>query len=222
MGFCKDFRGVYQVADWKRLSWLDHGFGTAAAGFWRGGDGIATLKQIHSDAVVRVREQRGCLGQGDALVTSESEVFLMIRTADCVPVLLVDRLRRVVGAVHAGWRGTAAEIVLKTVRRMELEFGVRTADLEVAIGPSIGECCYEVGADVGSKFERWNPEFANGTEPVHLDLVDVNRRQLEEAGVREIAVLGMCTRCGGEEFESYRRDKEKSGRMVSGVAMIGE
>jgi hypothetical protein len=98
--------------------------------------------------------------QGDALLTSQPGLLLAVQTADCVPILLADPARRAVAAVHAGWRGTLARVVAKTVGRMRLEFGTRPADIVAAIGPAIGRCCYEVGPEVAQAFLAQFPAAA--------------------------------------------------------------
>ena len=169
---------------------------------------MASLKQVHS-GVVLMAEQAGCRGEGDALVTGRAEVPVSIRTADCYPILLADERNRAVAAVHAGWRGTAAGIVTRTLAEMHVRFGTEAADLHVAIGPGIGVCCYDVDVEVARQF---------GLEKAgRIDLAEANRRQLVDAGVAEgrIEVVGGCTKCDAHLFHSFRRDQERAGRMVS-------
>jgi len=168
---------------------------------------MASLKQVHS-SIVHVADRIGLIGEGDALITNQPGIGVSVRTADCLPILLVDSRRRVVAAVHAGWRGTAAGIVSGTIREMSVRFGTEPAEIFAAIGPGIGECCYQVGADVAEQF---------GKQAGHLDLVDLNRRQLMSSGVdsAHVDLLNVCTFCDVARFHSYRRDKERAGRMVS-------
>jgi hypothetical protein len=188
------------------LKWLHHGFGTRADSIPQ--ESMANLKQIHS-GIVLLGEQIGCAGEGDALVTSRAGVSVSVRTADCYPILLADDRNRTVAAVHAGWRGTAAHIVVRALEEMQRLYGTKATDVYAAIGPGIGECCYEVGADVARQF---------GFEQAgRIDLAAINRRQLLGAGVAEhrIDVLGGCTKCDANLFHSYRRDQMTAGRMVS-------
>ncbi len=206
--FYKDSRQLYRVRPLDRFEWLTHGFGTRA--FTANGE-FATVRQIHSDRCILAGGRRGCLGEGDALVEDTPGSSVAVKTADCIPVLLVDERRRAVAAVHAGWRGTAQRIVPAAIEAMAREFGTRPQDLHAAIGPGIGACCYEVGPEVAARF---------GLEPdgpVHLDLPAHNRRQLLEAGVgpARIYTAGLCTRCRAAEFHSFRRDREQAGRMYS-------
>jgi YfiH family protein len=121
---------------------------------------IVTLRQIHSDVAHRVDGSKSvsqAAPKGDALLTTEPGVLLVVQTADCVPILLVDRKRRAVAAIHAGWRGTLKRIAAKTLGRMRMEFGTRPADVLAALGPGIGRCCYEVGSEVVKSFHAQFP-----------------------------------------------------------------
>ena len=173
---------------------------------------LVTLRQIHSDLIHRVDGVPEELLTGDGLISDRPGLILGIQTADCLPVILADRKRRAVGVFHAGWRGTAKRIVEKGVGEMRQHFGSDPRNLAAAIGPGVQGCCYEVGAEVRTKFES---QFVYGSElfrevkesdpvrekypllfltaraPGHselpvklfLDLVEANRRQLLDAGV---------------------------------------
>ena len=177
-------------------------------------ESLVTLRQIHSDVVRLFSKPAAPAPQADAAISSRAGLFLGIQTADCVPILLADSRRRVVAAVHAGWRGTLARIAAKTLGRMRLEFGTNPEDVRAALGPAIGPCCYEVGPEVAQAFlgqfahaaewfegpfdrlssgEEPNPlpwltMMPPGHEPpperVQLDLRSANRWQLMDAGVR--------------------------------------
>ena len=217
-----DAHQVLRVPEFETFSWLEHGFGTRLSGDWPGEQNRATLKQIHS-AKVTVANRQGVLGEGDALATDHLGLFVAIRTADCIPVLLVDPEHRAVAAVHAGWRGTAGNIVRCTIDTLVSVFHSEPARLWAAIGPGIGKCCYEVSGDVASRFGPWMPEHANAADRTMLDLTEVNRRQLIEAGLRPEQVLGTgdwCTRCQPELLHSFRRDKKESGRMQSAIRIL--
>ena len=187
--------------------WLQHGFGTRHTPPWTGR--MATLRQTHSDIIWTVKQVEGCLGDGDALITADPGIFLAIRTADCVPILLADPVRRVVAAVHAGWRGTVAGIAALTVERMRNEFGTDPGDILAAVGPSIGPCCFEVGTEV--PLPQRNRK---------ADLWAANRKQLEGVGVGMVWVAEACTMCDAGTFYSYRRGRD-TGRMVSVIGMLG-
>jgi hypothetical protein len=211
--FHKDSRGIYQVDDWDAFPWLDHGFGTRHADLSGLFPQLATLKQAHSAECVTARGRTGVLGRGDALLENTPGALIAVKTADCLPILLVDPVVRAVAAIHAGWRGTVARVAARAVAAMSAEFRTRPENLRAAIGPGIGKCCFEVGPEVAAQFG----ERVSGNGRAHVDLAAANRRQLIEAGVTPSAIVAsnLCTLCHPEEFESYRRDREKAGRMFS-------
>jgi len=210
--FYKDFREVYRVPELDELPWLVHGFGTRRAELPAN---LTTLKQIHSSTCVFAGGRAGVLGEGDALLENTPGSAVAVKTADCVPILLVDRRHHAVAAVHAGWRGTAAEIVRRAVEHLRREFGSAAPDLDAAVGPAIGPCCYEVGPGVAAHFPQNLEKDSDGR--THLDLAGANRRQLLETGLdsARIYISGLCTMCRPDEFHSYRRDKQDAGRMFS-------
>lgn len=188
-------------------------FGALGAGRMR----VVALRQIHSDIIQRVDGNHPSPNdtplQGDALITGDSGILLVVQTADCIPILLADTKCHAVAAIHAGWRGTVRRIAAKALGRMQLEFGTDPADVIAALGPGIGQCSYEVGADVVKEFHAqfarardwfdgpfdalaayedpnplpWLTMCPPGHPPpeprVHLDLVAANRAILAEAGV---------------------------------------
>ena len=207
--FHRDSDHIYRVSELDALPWLVHGFGTRDADIPALFAQLATVKQIHSSTCVAAAGRIGVLGEGDALLEDRPGSVVAVKTADCIPVLLADERLHAVAAVHAGWRGTVARIVAGAVAEMGARFGTRPADLHAAIGPGIGKCCYEVGPEVAAHF--------GGQARGHIDLTDANRRQLEESGVTpsRIYASNLCTMCRSEEFHSFRRDKEASGRLYS-------
>ena len=204
---------VYRVSEFDRFDWLVHGFGTRLADIPARFGNLATLKQIHSADCVPAEGRAGMLGHGDALLEDSPGSVVAVKTADCIPILLVDPGRRAVAAVHAGWRGTAAGIVGRAVGAMHARFGSVPHDIEAAIGPGIGECCYEVGPEVAVRFGEQGR--------AHIDLSGINRRQLIAAGVtpHRIYASNLCTMCRPEEFHSFRRDKEAAGRLYSFIGL---
>lgn len=181
------------------------------------------LKQVHSARVVATGQWRPGL-EADALVTRRSGTRLAVKTADCVPVLLLDPVRRAAAAIHAGWRGTVQGIVLAAVGEMGRLYGSRPEDLIAALGPAIGGCCYEVGPEVAVQFRDWFPERNDLERKTRIDLRAALRRQLLAAGLKEgrIDSTEVCTCCGGAEFHSWRRDGERAGRMFSAIALTGD
>jgi purine-nucleoside/S-methyl-5'-thioadenosine phosphorylase / adenosine deaminase len=211
------------------------------------GSALLPLKQIHSDVVHLFAKPAAEPPKGDSSLTHTPGLLLGVQTADCVPILLVDPKKRVVAAVHAGWRGTLARITQKTIGRMQLEFGCRPADLLAALGPSIGPCCYEVGVELVAKFTAqfadahdYFDEPRTGDEPnpiqwlnmappghqpppknVHLDLRKANCSQLIASGLRpnNIYATDLCTACRSDLFFSYRREGPLSGRLMSVIGI---
>jgi YfiH family protein len=173
---------------------------------------VVTIHQIHSATVLVNQGRPARRDSGDALLENTPGIAIGVKTADCVPILLADPVRRAVAAVHAGWRGTAAHILQAAIRAMGREFGTRPEDLHAAIGPSIGGCCYEVGPEVAREFG------VRAAGRVHLDLRAMNATQLEGAGVlrANVSVAEDCTKCQ-PEYHSFRRDGDAAGRMISWI-----
>ncbi|MEZ5354375.1 MAG: peptidoglycan editing factor PgeF [Bryobacteraceae bacterium] len=206
---------------------VDHGFGTRDADPWDSAaeSAIVTVRQTHSSRVLVWEEPQPeqampvCLGEGDALVTDQPGVWLTVKTADCVPVLLAHRAGRAVGAAHAGWRGVASEIVPAALAEMTNRYGVSPSDVVAAIGPAIGRCCFEVGPEVARQFGRWWPPSAAPEGKQYVDLAATLLKQLKEAGVpaQQIDSGAPCTKCRPGEFHSFRRDQDRAGRMRSAI-----
>ncbi len=207
--FYKDSRQIYRVTELDSLPWLVHGFGTRRARVPSLFANLATLRQIHSATCVAAAGRRGVLCEGDALLENTPGSVVAVKTADCLPIVLVDERHRAVAAVHAGWRGTVAGIAQRAVEAMRAQFGSLPGDLHAAIGPGIGQCCYEVGPEVAAQFGEQGR--------AHVDLAEANRRQLMDAGVtpERIYASNLCTMCRTEEFHSYRRDRGAAGRLYS-------
>ena len=186
---------------------------------------IVSPHQVHSAVVGVVEERdRGTVRAAtDALVTSSPDVILMLRFADCVPILFYDPVRRVAGLAHAGWRGTVSGIARETVQTMISAFGCRAKDVMAGVGPSIGPGCYEVGDDVAQAVRQSMPG-ADGLLALqpngrwHLDLWEANARQLTEAGVLHTEVARVCTACRTDEWFSHRAEHGRTGRWS---ALIG-
>lgn len=199
------------------LSWLAHGFGTRRDP--KPPRETVFLKQIHSGIVHEVGPQTaaGCWGEGDGLITNAPGKLLEIRTADCYPVLLADRANHAAGALHAGWRGAAANIIAEALARMDQLYGTKPEEVYLSIGPGIGVCCYQVGEEVARQFNADCCVRTNGT--IHLNLAEANRKQALQAGIppSHIETMNLCTFCQAQEFYSYRREKEQAGRMLSWV-----
>jgi len=160
------------------------------------------------------------------LATREKGVALVVQTADCVPILIVDSKHQAVAALHGGWRGTLFEIARKAVHRLAECFGTEPRYLHVALGPSIGVCCYVVGSDVVGAFTDRLPNSADlfsrsSCGDAHLDLIEANRRQLVEAGVPadQIHAAGICTSGEAGLVYSYRKEGKGVGRLVGVIGI---
>jgi polyphenol oxidase len=190
---------------------------------------IAALKQIHSTrVVVHNKTGLGVLEQteGDALVTNQPQTLIVVRTADCVPVLLVEKATGVVGAIHAGWRGAVAGIVSETIQTCVEEFGAKVEQMAMAIGPSIGPCCYEVDEPVMAplriRYPAWPGVLHETTEGKGvLDLKQLIYHQSRACGIPDdqIGRVDYCTHCRGDFFYSYRREGQVIGTMCSGIML---
>lgn len=176
-------------------------------------------RQCHS-AVVRCIRTAGEFESCDGLVTATSDLWLTISIADCVPVMLFDTKTRAVAALHAGWRGTVEGIVRSGIEIMKSEFRSLPSDLAAFIGPSASVCCYEVGKEVAAKFPSKVVTTVNGS--LRLDLKEENRNQLLHEGVpsENIEVSSSCTICSPGLFHSFRREKERSGRMMAVIGIV--
>lgn len=183
---------------------------------------MVLTRQIHSDLVrVVTRKDAGGIDHRDypacdALVTADPGTVLVIFTADCTPILLWDPVTGAVGAAHAGWRGTAADIAGKTVRAMETAFGCDPATIRAAIGPNIGPCCFETGADVpaamremfGANVETW---IRPGKDKYYVNLKEINALALRRAGVSMVEISPVCTCCENTRFWSHRYTRGERG-----------
>jgi hypothetical protein len=188
---------------------------------------LVMLKQVHRDEVLVVREppRRACGPlEYDAMITDVPDLMLGIRTADCLPILIADSRRKVIAAVHAGRAGTALRITAKTLKVMKETFGCSPKDLLIAMGPSIGSCCYEIDEKV------FQPEWAPFSIPCgegrwRIDLVGINVAHLEREGVSPEQIEGttLCTRCQSDLFFSYRKEGRRlTGTQLSFIGIITE
>jgi len=189
---------------------------------------LVSPNQRHTANVRRVyRRDGGRVFDGyDILITDEPGVPLLLRFADCTPILIYDPVQRAIAVVHSGWRGTVQGAVRVAVEAMQAHFQSNPAALRAAIGPAIGPCCYEVGQDVVDAvtgvFERPGellPKQPGGRH--RFDLWAANRRLLAQAGVRHIVLAEMCTACRTDEFYSYRAEQGRTGHFGA-VMMLRE
>jgi purine-nucleoside/S-methyl-5'-thioadenosine phosphorylase / adenosine deaminase len=197
---------------------------------------LVTLGQVHGAEVLRVsahdagigaRPGSGRLGLADALITDEPGVGLMTLHADCLPILLVDPERPAIAAIHAGWRGTVADVAGATVQAMGAAFGTDPTALLAFVGPGIGGCCYEVGEEVANAWCGRHDGASNALSPDRdrwsFDLRTANLEQLRWAGLdpARIDVSTICTRCAGERWFSHRGQGPLTGRFGAIIALEG-
>ncbi|MBO2527333.1 MAG: peptidoglycan editing factor PgeF [Clostridiales bacterium] len=191
-------------------------------------------RQVHSDIIDRVGQQdrgRGLLvpvDHGcDGLVTNEKNVVLTVFSADCTPVLLYDPVCGAIGAVHAGWRGTAAAIAGKAARKMCAEFGCKPENIRAAIGPCISQCCFETDADVPEAMLAAFGDVANAAirplgHKYYVNLKELNAIALRRAGVTQIDIAEECTACEQERFWSHRRVGAQRGSLAAMIMLRGD
>lgn len=162
--------------------------------------------------------------KADAILTDQPHLTLFMRFADCVPVLLCDPRKGVIGVAHAGWQGTVKQVAREAVKAMQAAYQSHPADILAAIGPSIGPDHYEIGADV---IERVRATFKDDAEMLlqthqgrtYLDLWSANRLTLEQAGVSRVEVTGLCTACHTHDWFSHRAEKGQTGRFGALIAL---
>ena len=188
---------------------------------------LVRMGQVHGARVVRVETADQPVGETDGMIASGAGLGLAVLTADCVPILCVAPAAHAVMVLHAGWRGTLAGIAAAGLAAAQHQLGVAPGAWQVAMGPSIDGCCYEVEAQIGAQFadrwgtmpEAWQPAGSHG----QLALRAVNRQILIAHGVPagQIAEVGPCTSCNGDEYFSHRRSKGQAGRQVSVIGWVG-
>jgi YfiH family protein len=182
---------------------------------------LITLNQVHgNDVIVIDAPPLNRQFEGDAMITNQKGLTLGILTADCLPILMKDSSEGIIGAVHAGWKGTSLRIVQEALISMEHFFGVQAYDVTVVLGPSIGVCCYEVDNKVLKHMRKNLPREMAPPSKRMLDLIDINRKLLLEMGVKDdsIECLNFCTACREDLFFSYRRDRI-TGRQLSFIML---
>lgn len=205
---------------------------------------LLTINQIHGDEVLVIDKPVKNIPDmsktsADAIVTNQCGIAIGVMTADCVPIILIDIVKKVIGMVHAGWKGTVKGVIPKTLEKMVKQFDSDKETILAAIGPSIGQCCYKVNDAVIKEFGFLGSEFG-GNEfitPLHpplpkggrgdsewrIDLKRANLNQLLSAGIAEknISMESICTSCRNDLFFSYRADGKLTGRQLNFIMMKG-
>lgn len=186
-------------------------------------DRLILLKQVQRDGVLILKRPVETIPSSleyDALITDIPDLFLGIRTADCIPILIADRKRKAIAAIHAGRQGTAMHLTRRVLRKMKEAFGSSMNDLLVILGPSIGPCCYEIDEKVFQK--EWDPfAISQGAKRWRLDLAQINLAQMRGEGIDEeqISRIDLCTRCHKDIFFSYREER-RTGRQLSFIGIL--
>lgn len=189
-------------------------------------ENLVYCKQIHGNDIAVITKRPEHLLEVDGLVTNVAGITLITHYADCVPLIFLDPIKKVIGNSHAGWRGTVAKIGQNTVRKMTSEFGSNPKDIIVGIGPSIGKCCFKTDEDVYQEFVKNFVDVQDiclkNDENYYIDLWKANKEQLVEIGVLEenISVSNICTMCNMKRFYSYRGRNGKTGRIGAFVQLI--
>ncbi|MFA5324076.1 MAG: peptidoglycan editing factor PgeF [Smithella sp.] len=196
-------------------------------------ENFLTLNQVHGDDIFVIKPYGDYLPADkalnyDAIFTTRDNLAICIKTADCVPVFIVDRVKKIIAAVHAGWKGTALEITAKVIRLLYEKYASSPRDILAAIGPSIGLCCYEVNEEVANAFcnqKNYQDFLYPGERPNKwiVDLAEANRRQMINCDIPEenIDVSHLCTSCRQDLFFSHRGSGGITGRQVNFMAIKG-
>lgn len=191
-------------------------------------DRVCSTWQVHGADVIWAQgpvHGRPWIAQADAIITDQPDTPLLMRFADCVPLLFFDPVQGVIGMAHAGWRGTAAGVAGETVRAMQTLGGSRPENIEVLIGPSISIDAFQVGSEVVTALEAryGDPEGMLRQDPqdgtYYADLWEANRRDLRAAGVQQIETMGICTFQRSDEFFSHRAEKGRTGRFGAIISL---
>ncbi|KLE05028.1 peptidoglycan editing factor PgeF [Aliarcobacter butzleri] len=173
---------------------------------------LCYMNQIHSANVVVVDENSPkYIDNCDALVTNKKNLPLMVMVADCIPILMFDEVKGVIAAIHAGRNSTFLKISEITAKEMIENFSCKTENIKVIMGPSIQKCCYEVNDELKNIVEKsFGKEFVIGN---NIDLQGINKKLLENLGIKNIEISSICTKCSNKPFFSYRKEKN-TGRFA--------
>jgi YfiH family protein len=195
----------------------------SASGFSQ--EQLVQVKQIHSSTVVKALQGSDATHEGDAITTDQRGLLLLMRFADCVPILFFDPVNSAIAIAHAGWKGTLNGVVTEVVKAMSQHYGTSPDELQVGIGPSIGPDHYQIGSDVIKKAKRAFPHIfeeiiLQDGDQVKLDLWNANRIHLEQMGVRQIEMANQCTGCDLVHWYSHRAEKGKTGRFGAVIGLL--
>jgi YfiH family protein len=174
-------------------------------------DNIIYMDQTHGDNIetVKNRDKKYFINT-DAIITNIKNIALLVTVADCIPISIYDKVNHCIGVVHSGRDGTYCKIIQKTIQKMVIEYGTILDNIIVYFGPSIGECCYEVGSDISNTFDN---KFKNSkTDNNHLNLQEINKQIIIKMGIKpkNIVISNICTSCNNKEYFSYRKNRDSS------------
>lgn len=167
---------------------------------------VFTPNQTHSDNVEFIELSKTEYPNTDGLIFNQKDIVVYLKFADCTPLIFYDTKNKISAISHAGWRGTAEKIAVKTVQKMQTKYNSNPQDIIVLIGPAISQCCYEVGNDVKEKLLSTVDDKEGLYSNNFVDLKQINARQLQEIGVKEIDIVSYCTSCNNDLFFSYRKE----------------
>jgi YfiH family protein len=183
---------------------------------------LVVPRQVHGNGCLTIKkgDELKRKYKGDAILTDRKDIFLTVSVADCLPIFLVEPKRKVVGLVHAGWRGTLLGIAKETIRKAKKEFGCKPEDFTLLFGPAIQKCCYEISEVTAILFDEDGLTRMPGEKP-KLDLMKINLKQFLSCGVKrkKIFATNDCSFCNKDMFHSFRRDGDKAGRMLAFIGI---
>ncbi len=184
---------------------------------------VVIPRQVHQTQLLSFKEkmqEKVIKMEGDALLTDQDNLFLVIQVADCLPVFIVDPRTETVGLAHIGWRGAVSGIAEEVMRRSDEVFKTRPSDLNLVFGPAIGKCCYKISDDLAVLFDEKYLD-KRGTDN-YLDLSHFVKDEFLKSGAKEenIFISGECTFCADKSYQSFRRDRDKAGRMIAYIGKV--
>ncbi len=180
---------------------------------------VYTGKQVHKDTIKIINDKNKMHKmKADGFITRTPEIAIGVRLADCAGIVLLDKKKKIVAAVHSGWRGVANKIILKAIQKMK-KLGSSVKDIIISMSPAIGSCCYEIGKDLYNKLKKYkifSNIFIKKKDKIFMDLHKANYNLTLKAGVKKnnIYINNLCTYCNSKLFYSYRREGKKAGRML--------
>lgn len=218
----------------RSLEGIDHFFSMKEAGIediarltGMKSSNFISVRQVHGEKVHIIEQASVCSDhskiRADALITDMAGRGIFIRTADCCPILVASKRKPLVGAVHAGWKGSLSMILVRTIEKINERFQIKPSELKITIGPSIGSCCYDVRddrrKDFTDKFSFAADHFSEFSNKTFFDLKGFNAKLAVNIGVdpKDVEIMDLCTNCSEDMFHSYRRDGSGCGRQLSGI-----